>query len=97
MKLKLKVPYVERSECNQAYMQQRVHISENQVCAGGEKDKDSCDGDSGGPLMHISQQLKWTIAGIVSYGLTECGTDRVPGVYTNVKSYLTWIRTTLRP
>lgn len=97
VKLKLQIPYVNRSECTRAYMQQRLQISDNQVCAGGEKDRDSCDGDSGGPLMHVGQQMRWTIAGIVSFGLTECGTDRVPGVYTNVQSYLSWIKMTLRP
>ena len=34
---------------------------------------------------------QWYQVGLVSWGLKKCGTKGVPGVYTNVKSYLNWI------
>ena len=56
--------------------------------------KDSCDGDSGGPLMMIKRkrsELIWIQIGIVSFGRTSCGTRGVPGVYTKVSAYTQWI------
>ena len=38
----------------------------------------------------------WYQVGIVSYGPERCGTG-VPGVYTNVASYISWIRRNLSP
>jgi secreted trypsin-like serine protease len=55
--------------------------------------QDSCGGDSGGPLMTRNKTGKgqWFQVGLVSWGLRKCGTKGVPGVYTNVRTYLKWI------
>ena len=64
--------------------------------------KDSCSGDSGGPLMikrykrvtqvGVPTDPFMTQIGIVSWGnAPECGTEGVPGVYTNVRYFLPWI------
>lgn len=96
IKLKLKLPVVDNQACTRAFIPQRLRISDNQVCAGGEKNRDSCPGDSGSPLMFYEpNRMQWTVTGIVSLGLNECGTVGVPGVYTNVQRYLDWIKTTL--
>ena len=55
------------------------------LCAGDPAGgKDACTGDSGGPLV-----LKQTgeLAGIVSWGDTECGKPGSYGVYTRVSRY----------
>lgn len=69
------------------------------MCAGGEKDKDSCKGDSGGPLMWENSTGKkfFEFVGIVSFGPWPCGSEKVPGVYTKVYEYNSWIRQTITP
>ena len=56
--------------------------------------KDSCTGDSGGPLM-CRHGEKWHLYGVVSRG-EGCGVPRKPGVYVNVRHYIPWIRKTAR-
>ncbi|XP_039962733.1 mast cell protease 1A-like [Bactrocera tryoni] len=57
------------------------------MCAADEDDfeQNSCHGDSGGPLI-----CNGSVTGIVSFG-HNCGT-RYAAFYTNVTSYLDWIR-----
>ncbi|KAM6148028.1 serine protease 48 [Erethizon dorsatum] len=68
-------------------------IKEDMICAGGiQSGKDSCKGDSGGPLScHIDGV--WIQIGVVSWG-AECG-EYLPGVYTNVTYYQEWIDATI--
>lgn len=50
-------------------------------------------GDSGGALVsHVDQKMM--LVGIMSGGL-GCGRPNTPGVYTNVRSYLSWISETI--
>ena len=59
--------------------------------------KDSCNGDSGGPLVYKTlSDDPWYQTGIVSFGFgDECGSSNVPGVYTRVEAYLSWIENNL--
>lgn len=47
-------------------------------------------GDSGGPLMYQMPSGRWTVIGIVSWGL-RCGEPHHPGIYTRVDKFLPWI------
>lgn len=47
-------------------------------------------GDGGGPLYCYRSDGTYALTGLVSWGI-DCGTEGVPGVYTNVKEYLDWI------
>ncbi|XP_035037600.1 trypsin [Hippoglossus stenolepis] len=83
------VPVVSQSSCRQAYSQ----LTNNMICAGlTEGGKDSCQGDSGGPLVskNDSNQTKWVLAGVVSFG-KGCAEPNFPGVYTRVSEYESWI------
>lgn len=58
------------------------------ICGLPEEGKDSCNGDSGGPLAQ-AYQGKMYVLGIVSYGLPSCKGN---GVYTKVHSFNRWIK-----
>ena len=59
--------------------------------------KDSCSGDSGGPLItRKSKEEPMYLRGIVSFGAKRCGEKGVPGVYINIFTYLKWIEQHLK-
>ncbi|XP_039962065.1 anionic trypsin-2-like [Bactrocera tryoni] len=64
------------------------HFGFGMMCARDVTDsgKDSCTGDSGGPLI-----CNGSVTGIVSFGF-GCAVPYRAGYYTNVTSYLDWIR-----
>ncbi|CAK1547621.1 unnamed protein product [Leptosia nina] len=96
VKLHVDLPLATKQECEPYYAQREVPLWDGQLCAGGEKGKDSCKGDSGGPLMNENGKI-WEIVGIVSFGPTPCGMEHIPGVYTKVYQYLPWIRSQMKP
>ena len=59
----------------------------NTICGKYDAGKDSCNGDSGGPLA-ARYNNKFYVLGIVSYGPSAC---RGYGVYTRVNGYINWI------
>lgn len=81
--------------CSEAYRHKDITIGASQVCAGGTKGRDSCKGDSGSGLLAVDDsnlgQVYWYLAGVVSFGLSPCGVDGWPGVYTKVADYVDWI------
>ncbi|CAG9856888.1 unnamed protein product [Phyllotreta striolata] len=91
VKLKLEVPIVNHADCTKKYSH-FLNLASTQICAGGVKGKDSCRGDSGGPLMKAANDdpSTWYLEGIVSFG-NSCGLQGWPGVYTKVESFLSWI------
>lgn len=91
----LKVPSWDNEQCRDAFSPVNVDIIETQLCAGGEKNQDSCRGDSGGPLMKVEKiggKSSWFLKGVVSFGTEKCGTEDVPGVYTRVSKFVDWIQ-----
>jgi len=96
---KLEMPVLSPSSCQAKFS--NFQPEESQICAGGEQGKDSCKGDSGGPLylskvgqnghpaLDGSEPLY--LVGIVSFGSRTCGSGK-PGVYTRVAHFIPWIR-----
>ncbi|RTR30279.1 serine protease [Deinococcus radiophilus] len=62
----------------------------NTICGEAYQGKDSCNGDSGGPLAQVLNN-KHYVLGIVSYGPSACNGY---GVYTRVNAFKSWIQTT---
>ena len=89
-----KVPLFNNQSCINTYNEKfdSKIDSSIQLCAGGEKNKDSCSGDSGGPLTYKkSTDQPFYQVGIVSFGPNICGEEDVPGVYTRVAAFTDWI------
>uniref|UniRef100_A0AAR5PH77 CLIP domain-containing serine protease n=1 Tax=Dendroctonus ponderosae TaxID=77166 RepID=A0AAR5PH77_DENPD len=107
IKQKLNIPIVGLSKCSVMFdkfrdVSRTYQLGRGQFCAGGERGKDSCTGDSGIPLMKRfdatspGSRPRWRVEGIVSFGL-GCGQRDYYGVYTKVSNYLGWIHRTIVP
>ncbi|XP_043835237.1 serine protease 42-like [Dromiciops gliroides] len=69
-------------------------VNKRMICAYNPKGKDACQGDSGGPLACEVAEHTWVQVGIVSWGI-GCGNPGIPGIYTQVSSFSTWIINTM--
>ncbi|KAH8250408.1 hypothetical protein KR026_012380 [Drosophila bipectinata] len=96
IKQKLNLAVTDHATCRRKFATRNIKLIESQLCAGGEFYKDSCDGDSGGPLMREGFNNAWYQEGVVSFG-NRCGLEGWPGVYTRVSDYVDWILETIRP
>ncbi|KAG7309280.1 hypothetical protein JYU34_005220 [Plutella xylostella] len=86
--MEVPVPVWEHQHCVRSFVDS---IFEESLCAGAyEGGRDACQGDSGGPLMHQLPSGRWTVVGVVSWGV-RCGEPTHPGIYAKVESYLNWI------
>jgi secreted trypsin-like serine protease len=74
------------SRCKQTYSS---IVDDVMICNAGLPDggKDTCNGDSGGPLFVVGTN---TIAGLVSFG-NGCARPDTPAVNTRVSAYEQWI------
>ena len=98
----VKVPIVSPSICenrnNNIFPKVHVSTSHN-ICAGFGKDSPEygCSGDSGGPLLSMSDNGQWKVDGIMSWGDPSCESDSKDTytVFTNVARYEKWISDTM--
>jgi len=83
-----------QTECHGAYEENGAYISNEMICAS-RPDKDSCQCDSGGPLIIKGEDSMLDIQiGIVSFGY-KCADPDYPGVYTRVSEYGNFIDSTM--
>jgi len=85
---------VSNDTCIAAYKEE-YEIIDNQICAGfATGGKDTCTGDSGGPLI-VSDGNQQQQIGIISYGGKQdgplCGGPNAYGVYTRVSAFINFI------
>lgn len=94
--MKVTLDLFSNDKCNRAYKainSSEVIVDRLQICAGSNTTvRDTCHGDSGGPLqvIHPLQSCMYEIIGVTSFG-RECGSVQMPAIYTSVFSYLDWI------
>ncbi|XP_029028892.1 coagulation factor IXb [Betta splendens] len=89
---KLAMPFVDRKTCKES---SRDHVTRFMFCAGFPSgDKDSCEGDSGGPHA-TNYKGTWFLTGIVSWG-EECAREGKYGIYTQISKYYAWISNTTK-
>jgi len=80
--------------CRQVYNSKaNLELGSGIMCAGFDMGgKDACQGDSGGGLLTFDIETEfYTQVGIVSAGI-GCARRDIPGLYTRVESYLSWIQ-----
>ncbi|XP_062143148.1 hypodermin-A-like [Drosophila sulfurigaster albostrigata] len=83
--LHLKSVYVNIVNLEKCARVNKIESTKAKICAASPR-KDSCNGDSGGPLTYRSK-----LVGIVSFGPEICGDPSQPGVYTDVVELRQWI------
>ncbi|XP_011870284.1 PREDICTED: serine proteinase stubble [Vollenhovia emeryi] len=93
------VPVINNSVCeamyrNAGYIEHIPHIF---ICAGWRNGGfDSCEGDSGGPMViQRARDKRWILAGIISWGI-GCAAPNQPGVYTRISEFRDWINQILQ-
>lgn len=77
------VPLIANDQCESWHSRKgiSVHLYPEMLCAGYRfGGKDSCKGDSGGPLMVRQKDGRWVLVGLVSAGFS-CGQPGQPGIY----------------
>jgi len=82
------LPLIGNPQCDTAM----GDITDDMLCAGdGLGGKDTCFGDSGGPLIVFdTESQSWRQVGITSWGF-DCAAPDVFGVYTRLKNYASFI------
>lgn len=90
--LQVGVPIVGDRALAQSYRTQGIEIDGPTMLGAGyaQGGKDACQGDSGGPLV-VKSGTKYVLHGITSFGV-GCARAGLPGVYTQVSSFLPWIQ-----
>ncbi|MCP4688648.1 MAG: serine protease [Desulfobacterales bacterium] len=85
------LPVVTNAVCEAADEMVGLGITDNMLCAGlQEGGKDTCAGDSGGPLFTINAAGDPVQIGVVSFG-PGCAMPGAYGVYARVSRYANWI------
>ncbi|CAN7984352.1 unnamed protein product [Ixodes hexagonus] len=89
----VQVPILSNNRCQKMFMLagHAKSIRDNFVCAGYDRgNRDSCEGDSGGPLTLLRDDGRWVLVGTVSHGI-RCAEPNMPGVYMRTSAYRSWI------
>lgn len=83
------LPLISRARCQTAYEQ----VGVGNICAGGQRGKGICSGDSGGPFQCFLGG-QWVYVGLDSY-TALCALPDYPSVFTKVYNYVDWLQNTI--
>ncbi|XP_026670597.1 venom serine protease Bi-VSP-like [Ceratina calcarata] len=92
--MEVQVPVITTEACAKAYRASTIKNYKSLICTGGTGGKDSCKGDSGGPLM-LPINGSYYELGVVMGGFL-CAVVGYPGLSTRVTTYLQFIISNLQ-
>lgn len=93
--LKANILAYSRSVCQNVFSN-LVNLTSKHMCAGDlQTGRDTCRGDSGGPLFTLNSftnTKRFVQYGIIVTGGNDCNLQQgFPGIFTNVLTFLPWI------
>jgi secreted trypsin-like serine protease len=97
--LKVNLDLIDNESCSKflkKYRRMPNGLIDTQMCSGVlTGGKDTCEGDSGGPLQVKVNENRcvYHVLGLTSFGFI-CGGENQPAIYTRISSYLDWIEDT---
>uniref|UniRef100_A0A0A9WLD9 Plasma kallikrein n=1 Tax=Lygus hesperus TaxID=30085 RepID=A0A0A9WLD9_LYGHE len=92
---KVNLPVLSNDDCQKKLrttsLGDRFELMPSFVCAGGVDERDTCQGDGGGPLycQMNNEPNRFALYGIIAWGM-GCGESN-PTVFTSVPHYIGWI------
>ncbi|XP_052754319.1 serine proteinase stubble [Galleria mellonella] len=90
----VQVPVINNTACEAMYQAAgyNEHIPNIFICAGRRRGgADSCEGDSGGPMVvQRERDNRFVLGGVISWGI-GCAEPNQPGVYTRISEFRDWI------
>uniref|UniRef100_K3WBJ3 Peptidase S1 domain-containing protein n=1 Tax=Globisporangium ultimum (strain ATCC 200006 / CBS 805.95 / DAOM BR144) TaxID=431595 RepID=K3WBJ3_GLOUD len=90
----LSLPLVDSAQCKKLVGSTNIDAT-TMVCAGGEAQKDGCQGDSGAPLVQEFNGPDQYLVALSSFGW-GCGIAGVPAVYAKVSAAMEFIEAHVR-
>ncbi|KAG5666890.1 hypothetical protein PVAND_014897 [Polypedilum vanderplanki] len=78
--LQITLPVHNHADCDRIW----TGIGDFFMCVTSEPGRDSCNGDSGSPLVRFSGESRVQMA-LVSFGTSQCGTGQAPSVNTRIE------------
>lgn len=91
------IPIVDFSECRNVDVWYKLLNGEVHMCAGDRVrgGVDSCGGDSGGPLSCQRKDGSFYLAGVTSFGFSDCGKKGHVGIYARMTTFEEWAKKTI--
>ncbi|XP_030757927.1 serine protease snake-like [Sitophilus oryzae] len=99
--LKVKLPLFSNEVCSKYILTHPIEMPngliDSEMCAGDlDGGRDTCEGDSGGPLQVVQMEpyCTYSIIGVTSFG-RFCGMKNSLGVYSKVDQFVPWIESVI--
>jgi len=92
------IPVVSFNKCRQTGIWYKLLNEDSHMCAGDSSKPglDSCGGDSGGPLSCLDEASgQYYLAGVTSFGFSDCGKAGHLGIYARMETYEPWVHETI--